>query len=170
MFVLILCSSSARTSVCGWNLWPLPFRPCPGSDAGQEFIPKHTTDCWRWVPLTHVHSCPLLQQNIHIWVITLSKIRKSRKFYLCCVCMAFFCIILNHVWWLLHILCVSLSVCSDALTHKYKGYTVMTEDERYEALIHCRYVDEVVRDAPWTLTSEFLRKHRVNSYVVKCNI
>ncbi len=46
----------------------------------------------------------------------------------------------------------------------------MTEDERYEALIHCRYVDEVVRDAPWTLTSEFLRKHRVNSYVVKCNI
>ncbi len=46
----------------------------------------------------------------------------------------------------------------------------MTEDERYEALIHCRYVDEVVRDAPWTLTSEFLKKHRVNSYVVKCNI
>lgn len=53
-------------------------------------------------------------------------------------------------------LCVSLSVCSDALTLKYKGYTVMTEDERYEALIHCRYVDEVVRDAPWTLTPEFL--------------
>uniref|UniRef100_A0A671RQI7 choline-phosphate cytidylyltransferase n=1 Tax=Sinocyclocheilus anshuiensis TaxID=1608454 RepID=A0A671RQI7_9TELE len=50
----------------------------------------------------------------------------------------------------------------DALTHKYKGYTVMTEDERYEALIHCRYVDEVVRDAPWTLTPEFLKKHRID--------
>ncbi|KAF4098374.1 phosphate cytidylyltransferase 1B, choline b [Onychostoma macrolepis] len=55
-----------------------------------------------------------------------------------------------------------VGVCSDALTHKYKGYTVMTEDERYEALIHCRYVDEVVRDAPWTLTSEFLKKHRID--------
>ncbi|XP_026089833.1 choline-phosphate cytidylyltransferase B-like [Carassius auratus] len=55
-----------------------------------------------------------------------------------------------------------VGVCSDALTHKYKGYTVMTEDERYEALIHCRYVDEVVRDAPWTLTPEFLKKHRID--------
>uniref|UniRef100_A0A672MXI5 choline-phosphate cytidylyltransferase n=1 Tax=Sinocyclocheilus grahami TaxID=75366 RepID=A0A672MXI5_SINGR len=38
----------------------------------------------------------------------------------------------------------------DALTHKYK------------ALIHCRYVDEVVRDAPWTLTSEFLEKDKID--------
>ncbi|XP_076836461.1 phosphate cytidylyltransferase 1B, choline b [Brachyhypopomus gauderio] len=55
-----------------------------------------------------------------------------------------------------------VGVCSDKLTQKYKGYTVMTEAERYEALIHCRYVDEVVRDAPWTLTPEFLRKHRID--------
>lgn len=38
----------------------------------------------------------------------------------------------------------------------------MTEAERYEALIHCRYVDEVVQDAPWTITPEFLKKHRVS--------
>ena len=38
----------------------------------------------------------------------------------------------------------------------------MTEDERYDALRHCRYVDEVVRDAPWTLSPEFLRDHKVS--------
>ena len=52
-------------------------------------------------------------------------------------------------------------VCSDDLTHKFKGFTVMNEAERYEALRHCRYVDEVIRDAPWTLTPEFLEKHKV---------
>ncbi|XP_026230841.1 phosphate cytidylyltransferase 1, choline, alpha a isoform X2 [Anabas testudineus] len=55
-----------------------------------------------------------------------------------------------------------VGVCSDDLTHKYKGFTVMNEDERYDAVTHCRYVDEVVRNAPWTLTPEFLTKHRID--------
>lgn len=50
---------------------------------------------------------------------------------------------------------------NDYLTNKFKGKTVMTESERYEAVRHCRYVDEVVRDAPWVLTDEFLTKHKV---------
>lgn len=43
------------------------------------------------------------------------------------------------------------AVCNDALTHSKKGKTVMTEAERYEALRHCRYVDEIITDAPWVV-------------------
>ena len=38
----------------------------------------------------------------------------------------------------------------------------MGENERYESVCHCRYVDEVVKDAPWVLTDEFLTEHKID--------
>ncbi|XP_024384594.1 choline-phosphate cytidylyltransferase 2 [Physcomitrium patens] len=52
--------------------------------------------------------------------------------------------------------------CSDVLTHKHKGKTVMNEAERYESLRHCKWVDEVVQDAPWVISQEFLDKHNID--------
>ena len=56
---------------------------------------------------------------------------------------------------------LSPAVTSDELTHKLKGKTVMSEQERYDAIRHCRYVDELVLDAPWVITPEFLEEHQV---------
>ena len=56
----------------------------------------------------------------------------------------------------------NVSVCNDSLTHKMKGKTVMTEQERYESVRHCRWVDEVVENAPWVLNEDFLNKHKID--------
>ncbi|XP_010522315.1 PREDICTED: choline-phosphate cytidylyltransferase 1 [Tarenaya hassleriana] len=52
--------------------------------------------------------------------------------------------------------------CNDETTHRYKGKTVMNEKERYESLRHCKWVDEVIPDAPWVINQEFLDKHRID--------
>ncbi|XP_017768671.1 PREDICTED: choline-phosphate cytidylyltransferase B isoform X4 [Nicrophorus vespilloides] len=55
-----------------------------------------------------------------------------------------------------------VGVCNDSLTHSKKGRTVMTETERYEALRHCRYVDEIIRDAPWEVDETYIEKHKID--------
>ena len=55
--------------------------------------------------------------------------------------------------------------CNDEVTHRLKGMTVMQDVERYESLRHCRWVDEVIPDAPWVITEQFLLDHDVSAAV-----
>lgn len=55
-----------------------------------------------------------------------------------------------------------VGVCGDAITREKKGPTVMTEGERAECVRHCKWVDEVVEDAPWVITQEYIDRHRID--------
>lgn len=55
-----------------------------------------------------------------------------------------------------------VGITNDVLTTQYKGATVLSAAERYESVRQCRHVDEVVEDAPWILTDEFLKRHRID--------
>eukprot|EP00842_Homolaphlyctis_polyrhiza_P002397 jgi/Hompol1/3158/HPOL_003143-RA len=52
-----------------------------------------------------------------------------------------------------------VGVHSDAEIERNKGPTVMKEDERYAAVAACKWVDEVVPDAPYLTMVEFLDKY-----------
>lgn len=38
----------------------------------------------------------------------------------------------------------------------------MSDKERYVAVRHCKWVDEVIEDAPWEIDEEFLQKHKID--------
>lgn len=54
-----------------------------------------------------------------------------------------------------------VGVCNDAVTREKKGMTVFNEAERAESLRHCRWVDEVIENAPWVINDAFLSQHQV---------
>ncbi|KAH8112096.1 hypothetical protein DFH11DRAFT_1609654 [Phellopilus nigrolimitatus] len=55
-----------------------------------------------------------------------------------------------------------VGVNSDELVRNHKARTVMTHAERCEAVRHCRWVDEVVQEAPWVIDTDFLDKWEID--------
>jgi cytidyltransferase-like protein len=54
-----------------------------------------------------------------------------------------------------------VGVLSDHVVSTYKRRPIMTMDERISVIQACRYVDEVLADAPDVVTSEFLKTHEI---------
>lgn len=55
-----------------------------------------------------------------------------------------------------------VGVTGDKETHKRKGLTVLSGQERAETVRHCKWVDEVLEGCPWIVTPEFLEEHKID--------
>ncbi|EIM80075.1 uncharacterized protein STEHIDRAFT_68593, partial [Stereum hirsutum FP-91666 SS1] len=55
-----------------------------------------------------------------------------------------------------------VGVNSDELVKAHKASTIMRHAERCEAVGHCRWVDQVVPEAPWVLDEEFVEKYQID--------
>ncbi len=57
---------------------------------------------------------------------------------------------------------ICVGVCSDADCKKYKRRPLLNQQERIHSVSMCKYVDEVVSDAPWIIDEEFLKKYEID--------
>jgi len=55
-----------------------------------------------------------------------------------------------------------VGVCSDELVRSHKSRAAMTHAERCESVRNCRWVDEVVAEAPWVIDQAFIDKWRID--------
>jgi cytidyltransferase-like protein len=55
-----------------------------------------------------------------------------------------------------------VGVCSDELVRKYKASPVLTSAERYESVANCKWVDQVIEDAPWQVDAAFFEKYHID--------
>ena len=55
-----------------------------------------------------------------------------------------------------------VGVVSSALCAKHKNQPILDSAERYEAVRNCRWVDEVVEDAPWVIDESFMDKLQID--------
>jgi cytidyltransferase-like protein len=58
-----------------------------------------------------------------------------------------------------------VGVHSDEIVREYKRAPVMTMSERIQVIAACRFVDEVIPNAPLTVTREWVDEHRLDLVV-----
>ncbi len=58
-----------------------------------------------------------------------------------------------------------VGVHSDASAQSYKRLPYIPEKQRYEMVRSCKFVDQVVEDAPVTITRYFIEKHKIDLVV-----
>jgi glycerol-3-phosphate cytidylyltransferase len=58
-----------------------------------------------------------------------------------------------------------VGVLSDDTAASYKRRPIMTLAERVAVIESCRYVDEVIEDAPFRVTEDFLDEHAITTVV-----
>lgn len=60
-----------------------------------------------------------------------------------------------------------MGVFSDQSIREHECEPTWPEDERYEILRHCRWVDEIIAEAPWELDEAFLRRQRIDFVAIE---
>ena len=58
-----------------------------------------------------------------------------------------------------------VGVHSDKSVESYKRKPIIEEDQRYEIVRSCRYVDEVIEDAPLVITRSFIEQHGIGCVI-----
>ena len=55
-----------------------------------------------------------------------------------------------------------VGICADKDILENKGTGVMNDDERIEAIRHCRHVDEIIFPTPWSPSIEYMKKYNLD--------
>lgn len=55
-----------------------------------------------------------------------------------------------------------VGVHSDEVVNSYKRIPIMNMEQRINVIKSCKYVDQVVEDAPIMITKEYIQKHKID--------
>jgi len=58
-----------------------------------------------------------------------------------------------------------VGICSDEAVQTNKRIPILKMEERVASVAGCRYVDEVVGDAPWIMDRAWIEKHKIDLVV-----
>ena len=63
-----------------------------------------------------------------------------------------------------------VGIHSDEVVKEYKRTPILTMRERVDTVSSCRYVDEVISDAPLVVDLKWLNTHRIERHIRKSDI